>query len=140
MVLAVIPVKRLPVAKTRLRGAVPDPLHDVIVLAMAKDTVAAVVACPLVERVLVVSDDPRVRAAVTALGAQCVPDEPDAGLNAAITFGARAATEPGTAVAVLTADLPALRTDELTDALTVASSDGIFSGYVADAVGTGTVL
>src|SRR4051794_30900093 len=96
--LAVIPVKPLRVAKSRLRGAVPDAVHSALVLAMARDTVAAVLACPLVERVLVVSDDPRVRDAVTTLGAQCVPDEPDAGLNAAITHGARGATGP---VAVL---------------------------------------
>jgi len=136
-VVVVIPVKRLPVAKTRLRGAVPDTIHDTLVLAMARDTVAAVLACPLVERVLVVTDDPRVRAAAAALGAQCVPDEPDAGLNAAIAFGARGALGP---VAVLTADLPALRTGELAEALTAAAADGFFGGYVPDADGTGTVL
>src|SRR4051812_23568084 len=124
-VLAVIPVKPLTVAKTRLRGAVPDAVHGPLVLAMAGDTVAAVLACPLVERVLVVSDDPRVRAAVAALGAECVPDQPDAGLNAAIAFGARSATGR---VAALTADLPALRTTELTEALTAAAAGGTFGG------------
>lgn len=135
--LAVIPVKPLPVAKTRLRGAVPDTIHSALVLAMARDTVAAVLACPLVDRVLVVSDDQLVRDAVTALGAHCVPDEPDAGLNAAIAFGAGGTTGP---IAVLTADLPALRPDDLTEALTAAAAGGRFSGYVPDADGTGTVL
>lgn len=136
-VLAVIPVKPLPVAKTRLRGAVPEAVHDDLVLAMAQDTVAAVVACPLVDRVLVVSDDPRVHQAVTALGARCLPDEPDAGLNAAIVFGSLAAAGR---IAALTADLPALRTAELTEALIAASTGDFFGGYVPDADATGTVL
>ena len=38
---AVVPVKPLGAAKTRLRGAVPEPSHAGLVLAMARDTVAA---------------------------------------------------------------------------------------------------
>src|SRR6185437_6029642 len=83
--LAVVPVKPLPAAKTRLRGAVPPAVHPDLVLAMAQDTVAAVLHCA---PVLVVCNDSTICAALTALGARCVPDRPDAGLNAALAFGA----------------------------------------------------
>src|SRR6266545_7116206 len=86
--LAVVPIKPLTAAKTRLRGAVPDAVHAELVLAMAQDTVAAALACDAVTVVRVVCDDPAVREALAALGAECVPDRPGAGLNAAVAFGA----------------------------------------------------
>src|SRR5690349_18907307 len=128
----VVPIKPLPVAKTRLRGAVPDLAHPDLVLAMAQDTVVAALACPAVAKVLVVGDDPRVAAAMAELGADCVPDAPADGLNAAIRYGERHATGP---VAALTADLPALRPAELAEAL-----DEGGRSFVPDQEGTGTVL
>ena len=47
---AVIPVKPLAGAKSRLRGAVPDAEHADLALALIRDTVAAVRACPAVRR------------------------------------------------------------------------------------------
>ena len=133
--LAVVPIKPLTAAKTRLRGAVPDAVHPDLVLAMAQDTVAAALAAPAVGQVRVVCDDPAVRAALSTLGAQCVPDRPGAGLNAAVTFGAAA----GRWTVALTADLPALRPAELDSAL-AAAEQANGRAYVADAEGTGTVL
>jgi 2-phospho-L-lactate guanylyltransferase len=133
--LAVVPIKPLPAAKTRLRGAVPDAVHPDLVLAMAQDTVAAALACPAIGQVRVVCDDPAVREALTRLGAQCVPDLPGAGLNAAVTFGAT----PARWTVALTADLPALRPEELDGALKEAT-EAAARAYVADAEGTGTVL
>jgi 2-phospho-L-lactate guanylyltransferase len=137
---AVIPVKRLAVAKSRLRGAVPGRPHDQLVLAMARDTLAAVLGCALVERAIVVTDDPAVTSAVTAAGAERVPDG-DRGLNAALVRGARHAA--GAPVVALTADLPALRPAELAAALTQLTeltAPNRRRGYVPDARGTGTVL
>ena len=51
-------MKRLDVAKTRLRGALTDVDHEALVLAMALDTVAAALASPVVGRVVVVTGDP----------------------------------------------------------------------------------
>src|SRR5690606_32503797 len=102
-----------------------------------QDTVRAAVACPVVASVVVVTDDETVAAAVTALGARCVPDRPAAGLNPALVHGA--AGVPGDwGRAALTADLPALRPSELAEALRQASGDG--PAFVADAAGTGTTL
>lgn len=134
---AVIPVKRLSAAKSRLRGAVADARHEDLALAMVQDTVAAVRACAAVGDVLVVTDDPAAVAAVTALGARAVPDRPAAGLNAAMRFGADDVAGLTTHRAVLTGDLPALRPAELGEALAAA---GPGRSFVADAAGTGTVL
>ena len=128
----IVPIKPLPAAKTRLRGAVPDLAHPDLVLAMAQDTVAAALAGRLVSGVLVVCDDERVAAAMAALGARCVPDLPASGLNKAILYGEQHVTGEA---AALTADLPALRPEELDEAL----SEGGRS-FVPDAEGTGTVL
>lgn len=133
----VVPVKRLGVAKSRLRGALPRVPHEELALALAADTVGAVRACPAVARVLVVTDDPRVAAEATAAGAEVTPD-PEAGLNAAFRHGA-AVAGPRAPVAGLTADLPALRPAELAAALRAVPADGV-RGFVADAPGSGTVL
>jgi 2-phospho-L-lactate/phosphoenolpyruvate guanylyltransferase len=137
----VIPAKRLPVAKTRLRPLTAhrsdaDAAHRELVLALLADTVAAAVACPAVGAVVVVTDDPAAAAVVRELGARTVADEPDGGLNPALEHGARQA--PGTAVAALSSDLAALRPDELTAALRAAA--GSTRAFVADAEGTGTTL
>ncbi|WP_432986676.1 2-phospho-L-lactate guanylyltransferase [Dactylosporangium sp. CA-233914] len=152
---AVVPVKPLPAAKTRLRGAVPEAVHPDLVLAMARDTVAAVLACRVVARVVVICDDPAVCAELTALGALCLPDAPAAGLNAALAHGAQAARRSvaprhpadgpaaddagDVGVVALTADLPAMRPADLESALVAAARAGR-RAFVPDLEGTGTVL
>ncbi len=135
----VIPVKVLALAKSRLAD-LADPDRRALALAMAVDTTAAAVACPVVGAVVVVSDDPAVAAEVTALGARLVPDSPGAGLNQALIAGAAHAASrwPGHGRAALLADLPALSASELTTALTAASA--VPQGFVADADGLGTTL
>lgn len=159
----VIPVKRLYLAKTRLSatltgdprvnlldehsatvGQPPDgdrlPANGRIALAMASDTVRAALACSLVASVLVVTDDLLAAGTLTALGARVVPDTPDDGLNAALRYGAQAARAqcPAGGVAALSADLAALRSDELAEALARAESHP--RAFVADAAGSGTTL
>jgi 2-phospho-L-lactate guanylyltransferase len=134
----VIPVKRLAEAKTRLRGTAPGVPHEQLVLALALDTVRAVLACPMVAEVLVVTDDPAATEILATTGARVVPDAPAAGLNAAVAHGATLAGQ-GYWVAALAADLPALRPAELASALHEAGAAGR-RGFVADAAGGGTTL
>jgi 2-phospho-L-lactate guanylyltransferase len=137
----VLPVKRLPAAKTRLRGALPGVPHEQLALALARDTVAAALACPQVAQVLVVTADPTATAVLGALGARVVPDPPHAGLNAAFRAGAELVTGPRRWIAALTADLPALRPPDLTAALRAAAEGPAdVRHFVADAPATGTVL
>jgi 2-phospho-L-lactate/phosphoenolpyruvate guanylyltransferase len=149
-----VPIKRLEAAKTRLRGGLTDADHEALVLAMALDTVAAALASPVVGRVVVVTADPVPGDAAVVLGAELIADVPDAGLNPALAYAAALVRRTGTTpsqpgVAALTADLPALRTDELTDALRRAEQTAAARGsrghrggrsFVADASGAGTVL
>ncbi|MET0520926.1 MAG: 2-phospho-L-lactate guanylyltransferase [Jiangellaceae bacterium] len=131
----VIPVKRLGLAKTRLRGAVPPDRHPQLALAMVRDAAAAVVSTASVADLLVVSDDPDVAAVVRDLGARVVPD-PGGGLNAAMQFGADEAAGLSLHRAVIAGDLPALRPEQLDDALSQVSG----RSFVPDAAGIGTVL
>lgn len=134
-----VPAKVLAQAKSRLTpltDAAPGLPHAELVLALLADTVAAAVASPAVAGLVVVTDDPRAAAVVTALGARTVPDEPDAGLNPALAHGAR--STGAARVAALSSDLAALRTAELTAALDRAA--GHPRSFVADAEGTGTTL
>ena len=84
---------------------------------------------------LVVTDDPAAENLVRRLGAGTVADEPDEGLNPALTHGAARLTGP---VAALSSDLPALRPGELGAALAAASRHP--RAYVPDAQGHGTTL
>ncbi|MGI5144914.1 2-phospho-L-lactate guanylyltransferase [Plantactinospora sp. CA-294935] len=134
----VVPVKRLGSAKSRLRGALDGVPHELLALALAEDTVEAVLGCPAVRELLVVTDDPAATRTLGRLGARVVPEPPTAGLNPAFVRGAAAASDGP--VAALTADLPALRPAELAEALRAADGSPGVRRFVADAPGTGTVL
>jgi 2-phospho-L-lactate guanylyltransferase len=145
----VVPVKPLYAAKSRLRGAadrgVGDPdAHAALALALAHDTVAAVRATRAVRRLLVISSDPVVAAELAAVGVDVAPDV-GGGLNAALRHGAGLlrADDPGAAVGALQADLPALRPEELDEAVAAAGvilTTGRGRAFCADADGSGTTL
>jgi 2-phospho-L-lactate/phosphoenolpyruvate guanylyltransferase len=168
-----LPVKVLARAKSRLAVLAGDRRGE-LALALASDTVAAVLACPEVARVVVVTSDPEAGPLLAALGAIVVPDEPadrsaslgntslentgalrgagvagvlgDLGvqdlLNAALRHGAAVAARrwPGTGLAALTADLPAVSPAELAAALRAAGAAPGLAAYVPDAAGVGTTL
>jgi 2-phospho-L-lactate guanylyltransferase len=138
----VVPVKRLAHAKSRLYAAGERrlPERSTLVLALALDTVAAALATPSVDRVVVVTDEPQAATTLRELGAITVPDRPDAGLNPALSFGATmaGAIAPDAGIAVLASDLPALRPDELEEALRAAARTK--RALVCDAGRIGTAL
>ena len=154
-----LPVKVLAQAKSRLAALAGERRLE-LALALASDTVSAVVACPEVARVIVVTTDPVAGPRLSSLGALIVPEaRPVAGgrdsrqsawpspdgsqhqLNAALLHGAAVAARrwPGTGLAALTADLPALRPAELAEALR-AASDVAGPAFVPDAAGVGTTM
>ncbi len=158
-----LPVKVLAQAKSRLAVLAGERRGD-LALALASDTTAAVLACPAVTRVIVISSDQVAGPRLAALGAIVVPDEPadrrgfpvtsdlslahalntggaQDGLNAALRYGAAVAVArwPGTGLAALTADLPALRPAELAAALNAAARAG-GPAFIPDAAGLGTTL
>jgi 2-phospho-L-lactate guanylyltransferase len=130
----IVPVKAWDRAKTRLASrSGPLPARE-LALAFAYDAVAAARRSPVVVRVYVVSDQPGLAMPeVTVL-----PDEGAGDLNAALRAAAVrvGAHHPGLGVAAMCADLPCLRTDDVTSALTGSAG----RWFVADAQGTGTTL
>jgi len=191
-----LPVKVLARAKSRLAVLAGDRRQE-LALALASDTVAAVLACPEVARVVVVTSDQVAGPLLAALGAIVVPDEPadraasrgdrashgasldgagpaavlgdldgagpaavlgdldgvgpavvlgDLGvqdaLNDALRHGATVAARrwPGTGLAALTADLPAVSPAELATALRAAGAAPGPAAFVPDAACVGTTL
>lgn len=126
-----VPVKALDRAKSRL-GV--DPEHRVeLMRAFAADAVAAARRSPRVERICVVSSEP------LDLDVEVLADEGDGDLNRALRHAERQVrlSDPRRGVAAMCADLPALRTEDLTEALSSGLSPRWF---VADAAGSGTTL
>jgi len=134
-----MPVKVLAEGKSRLAG-LAGPRRAELALAFASDTVTAVLGSDAVARVIVITDDQAAAVALAALGALVVPDEPRAGLNEALRHGAAyaAARWPGEGTAALSADLPALRPEQVGRALRAAAAWP--TAFVADAAGDGTTL
>ncbi len=135
-----VPVKRTALAKSRLAGLGEEPRRR-LASAFALDTVTAVLACDLVERVLVVTDDHVLARTLGEVGAEVVPDG-TSGLNGTLVQAAAEMhrRDASLALAAVCADVPALRPEELARALQAAAPDGM--SFVADAerVGTTTVI
>jgi 2-phospho-L-lactate guanylyltransferase len=133
----IVPVKQTMYAKTRLTGFDPTT-RQALAVSFALDTVASALGCSLVTAVVVVTND-ATKDRFVELGASVVPDQPDAGLNPALVYAAQHIrhASPGASLAAISSDLPALRSDDLTRAITAAHQPGWF---VADANGVGTTM
>ncbi len=131
-----VPVKRPAVAKSRL-GGLGDRARVDLAHAFAVDTVAAVQACLLVARVLVVTDDHLLAAWMAAQGADVIPDGAS-DLNGTLVQAAAEMhrRDPHLGLVALCADLPALRPSELASAL--GATDPARMSFVADQERTGT--
>lgn len=139
-VTAVVPVKRLETAKSRL--ALPPAQRRDLALAFALDTVEALVGCEAVAAVVVVTADRDAGARLRRPGPHGVRVVPEQGpgLVAAVHAGIRAAAawQPRTGVLVVPADLPCLRPVDLVEVLRAPVGEG--GAFVPDRSGTGTTL
>ena len=139
-----IAVKRLAVAKTRLAPVFSAPTRERVVLAMLLDTIAAAAKEPSLRGITVVTPDGVAAEAARQLGADVLADptpdgHPDPLNNAIVAAEAvvgSAPDAPSNAV-VLQGDLPALQTQELTQAIAAARAHR--RSFVADRHGSGTV-
>jgi len=132
-----VPVKPPAFAKSRLRDLGDDARRD-LAAAFAVDTVTAAAACPLVDRVLVVTDDHELARGLADLGVDVIPDGTSDDLNGTLALAAAEMhrRRPDLRLVALCADLPALRPEDLAAALAAAPTDVM--AFVADADGIGT--
>lgn len=137
-VAVLVPVKPPAVAKSRLAG-LGDTARQELARAFAADTVAAALACDVVDRVLVVTDDHALAEALSGLGAEVIPDG-TSDLNGTLLQAAAEMhrRDPSLRLAALCADLPALRPEEL--ALAFAAADPDSMSFVADQERVGTTV
>ncbi|WP_424742860.1 2-phospho-L-lactate guanylyltransferase [Mycobacterium sp.] len=140
----IIAVKRLAVAKTRLAPVFSAPTRERVVLAMLLDTITAAAKEPSLRGITVVTPDDVAAEAARQLGADVLADPTPDGhpdpLNNAIVAAETvvgSAPDPPSNVIVLQGDLPALQTQELTQAIAAARAHR--RSFVADRHGSGTV-
>ena len=134
----IVPVKGTPAAKSRFGG--DEEQRARLALAIALDTVEAVLAAPGVTGVLVVTSE-AASEAFDETEAFVIVDPDDAGLAAAIALGLDTASDfeaAGRGTAILLGDLPALDPAELGAALDLAKDHD--RAMVPDASGSGTTL
>jgi 2-phospho-L-lactate guanylyltransferase len=133
-----LPVKPPSRGKSRLTGLAAED-RIALATAFALDTAVAALASPAVAAVLAVTDDLGLTRELGVLGCSVMPDGADT-LNESLRQAAAESRRrwPSYGVAALCADLPALRPDELTTALTeVPSGTTVF---VADHKAFGTTM
>ncbi len=130
----VVPIKPAHDGKTRLAGTA-NISRRALAHAFALDSVHAMLACPAVGRLIIVGSlpeapgDPRLE----------IVEDPGTGLNPAAEAGLSRVPSDDP-VAILVADLPALRPEELSRALSAAGSHDRSIICDADGLGTTTYL
>jgi len=137
-----LPVKPPASGKSRLSD-LTDAQRRALAGAFALDTAVACLTASRVARVLVTTDDTAFAGRLGDLGCETVPDGDTRGLNAVLRQAAAEAARrwPDLRPVALCADLPALRSGDLDDALaTVDALPPDAAAFVSDAEGTGTTL
>jgi 2-phospho-L-lactate/phosphoenolpyruvate guanylyltransferase len=136
--LAILPVKRFELAKTRLGDQLGAGDRRLLAEAMVTDVLDALVAAPALAAVVVVTNEGAVAALAGSLGATVLPDPSESGQSAAALVGIAHALELGfDRVLLVPGDCPALdgrALSVLLDRVSPAPSVTI----VADRHGSGT--
>jgi 2-phospho-L-lactate/phosphoenolpyruvate guanylyltransferase len=136
--LAVLPVKRFELAKTRLRQQLRPAQRRRLAEAMMSDVLDALIASAELEAVVVVSNEGAVAAVAAAHGATVLADPSESGQSDAALVGIRHALERGYERALLVpGDCPALDGATLRALLAAASAPPAVT-IVADRHGSGT--
>jgi len=108
VIAALVPVKRLAQAKSRLRPVLSDGQRREFVLAMLEDVLRLTLGQPAIGATAVVTADEDVLAFARRLGAQPIREPPSVrGLNAALAFAAEVLSrQDNSGLLVLPADVP----------------------------------
>ncbi|MBJ3776618.1 2-phospho-L-lactate guanylyltransferase [Acuticoccus mangrovi] len=135
---ALVPVKRLAAAKSRLAPALSPRDRASLQRHMLRHVLAELLAMPELAGVRVISPDPEVHAIAATAGATTQWETPPGGLNEAVREGVAALAAAGARWAmVVPADLPDLDAAEAAEALALARRTGS-PVVVPDLARTGT--
>ncbi len=112
---AIVPIKPLEAAKQRLASVLSADQRRALMLAMARDVLSALVSCPALTGVLIVSRAPEADALAQAFGTERFTESPDADLSAALTQAAEHAALRLHAggVMIVPADVPLICPEEI---------------------------
>lgn len=135
---AIVPVKRLSLAKQRLAPVLTDGLRATLALAMLADLFELLRELPFLAGIAVVSNDARVRAMAPA-GALLLNDPTESGTNSAVQHGLRM-VEPlhSDALMILPSDIPFAQASELLKVAQALENESLI--IVPDRRGVGTNL
>lgn len=136
---AVLPVKRFELAKSRLGyGGLRPADRLALATGMLNDVLEALRRSRRVDDIVVVTSEPGAEVLARSYGAQSIADDPSGGHNGAVALGIAWALADGALQAlVLPGDAPTLDPAEL-NALIDSGSDGPEVVIVPDRHGTGT--
>lgn len=134
-VLAIVPVKRLDAAKSRLAEVLDVADRRALMLAMLADVLMNLRRSEGIGRVVVVTDDREVRHRAIAEGAEVVPDDDAGSHSAAALRGIAAVASPTDRVFLAPGDCPLVRVEELDELLTTPQPPVVI---VPDRHGLGT--
>ncbi len=134
---AVLPIKTFARAKHRLAEAVDVPDRRALAEAMVGDVLQALAGVKGLDRLVVVTAEPRAASAAREAGADVVHDDDEAGQSAAAALGVDAALAAGAERALLVpGDCPALDPCEVDGLLSRQGRAGVV--IVPDRHGSGT--
>ncbi|MDG1388398.1 MAG: 5-amino-6-(D-ribitylamino)uracil--L-tyrosine 4-hydroxyphenyl transferase CofH [Halioglobus sp.] len=137
---ALVPLKTLGEAKSRLAGVLLPAERSALVAAMVRDVLQVLCRHPQVEAISLVSEDSQVQAIAEAFGVGFIAEGElqVSGLNAVIDAAASQLARTGAErLLVLHGDIPTLGSDDLSNVLaTLKARGGLVIGTDHDGVGT----
>ena len=111
---AVLPIKQLENAKQRLAGLLSADERRQLFKAMVEDVLTAAEACPLIDDLIVVTNDAAVAELGRGFGAEIWAEPDSPGLIEAVTMAGQKLAEAGVSTMVfLPGDVPLVTADEL---------------------------
>jgi 2-phospho-L-lactate guanylyltransferase len=111
---AIVPVKRFGTAKQRLSEVLDLRARAAIAEAMVSDVLASLKGVDGIEKIIVVTCDPRAIALGKSVGAEIVLDSCEAGQSAAVSLGINRAVELGMKqVLLISGDCPLVMKDDV---------------------------
>ena len=137
---ALIPVKSLTEAKSRLATHMTQEQRSRLVLTMLYHVLRTLQESDLLEHISVVSPDERVRTSVQAWGAQPLVEEQPGHNPALYAAAARELTSGATALLTISADLPLLRPQDIRSMIEASQCHDVVLAPSQDGTGTNAIL